>query len=759
MSVRKAVLVLATLAALCAFYPALFGERPAPLQSSALLVPDPREPRSRNDELSDVVTQFVPWSRAVADAYRAGRMPFWFPANGCGAPLWANPQAQAATPTTLFFLFLPDAWASAAGAAVKLLAAAAGAFLLARRRALSAEASLWAALAYGFALHAVNWMHFPHTWPVALLPWTLVALDRVARDERGQRGGFAATVAAVALLLSGGYPETEFLAAVCGAAYFFAVLLAQPSTAGERLRRFGIAAAASVLALGLTAAYTLPATAALLRSERSAQVARASAASEPLRLHARDFLRPPTYWDIARFWVVPEAQGNPRDGDKFGPYSFAGRTSGYTGVLVLAFALATFGWRRAPRGVALARIGAVLTAAYVLWYPPLVWLLHRTPGLREAAARLTTNRANTVLVMLLALLAACELDRLRRGGRSGATRAACVIVLAATALVAFEFARAAERPPVTAWRAVSFALPAVLLVAAIGLLSRASTPASRTALATFVLAATALDLLRIGARINPGTLPAEDYPVTPAVRALQEASRGGRFAASDGVLTGMASHYGLEDVRILNPAAPADYEDVLTAAAGYTGPVANTPRVARLDAPFLDFLNVRARAGWGVAVPPTREAAAAVLPDRVLGVSSFEALLARLPAHDDFTRSALVVGARDETFEDAAEVVSVARPRPEEIRVRVRTASPRLLVVPEVDDGGWTARGERRKGAGGPRQRRLPRGARPRRRVGGGLPLLAAAVSGWRSDQRAVGPGRRRSRVAGTNTSRRVGAG
>ena len=191
---RKSVLVLAALAALCAFYPALFGERPAPLQSSALLVPDPRPPRSRNDELSDVVTQFVPWSRAVADAYGAGRMPFWFPANGCGAPLWANPQVQAATPTTLFFLFLPDAWASAAGAAVKLLAAAAGALLLARRRALSAEASLWAALAYGFALHAVNWMHFPHTWPVALLPWTLVALDRVAR---GERGGFAATVAAV----------------------------------------------------------------------------------------------------------------------------------------------------------------------------------------------------------------------------------------------------------------------------------------------------------------------------------------------------------------------------------------------------------------------------------------------------------------------------------------------------------------------------------------------------------------------------------
>jgi hypothetical protein len=110
LSDRRPVLLFAALAVLCAFYPALFGERPAPLQSSVLLLPDPREPRSRNDELSDVVTQFVPWSRAVAEGWRAGRLPAWFPANGCGAPLWANPQAQAATPTSVFFLFLPPAW-------------------------------------------------------------------------------------------------------------------------------------------------------------------------------------------------------------------------------------------------------------------------------------------------------------------------------------------------------------------------------------------------------------------------------------------------------------------------------------------------------------------------------------------------------------------------------------------------------------------------------------------------------------------------
>ncbi len=684
LSDRRCLLLIAALAALCAFYPALFGERPAPLQSSVLLVPDPREPHNRNGELSDVVTQFVPWSRAVAAAYRRGTLPAWFPANGCGAPLWANPQAQAVTPTTVFFLFLPIAWASAAGAAVKLLAGAAGTFLFARRRGLGREASLWAAISYGFALHAATWMHFPHTWPVAMLPFTLSALDRTAR---GEAGGFRATWISVLLLLLGGYPETELLAAVFGAAYFAAVATSQRVAPRERLRRLGRAAGASLLALGLTAAYTLPAAQALARSERSARVSRTQAPPAPLRVG--DVVRPPEYWEIARFWVVPEAQGNPRDGDMFGPYSFAGRTSGYAGILVLAFALATFGWRRAPRLVAGARVGALLTAAYVLWYPPLVWLLHRVPGVRDIAARLTTNRACTILVLLLALLAACELDRLIRGGRSARTIAACGIVLAALAVVAVEFARAAERPPVTPWRMVSFALPALLLAGAIALLSRTLTPGRARALALLVVAGTALDLLRIGARINPGTLPDEEYPLTPAVRALRDASLGGRFAAADAVLTGMASAYGMQDVRILNPAGPADYEDALTAAAGYTGPLQNTPRVTRLDAPILDFLNVRADAGYGV-VPVRREMPAAILPSRLVGAADDGDLLARLRDNPDFVGRALVVGP-DESFAGRAEILSVVRPRPEEIRVRLRANAPRVLVVPETTDGGWTA--------------------------------------------------------------------
>lgn len=685
MTPRRILLVYAALALATAFYPAFFFERPAPLQSSTLYLPDPRVPPERNDELSDVVTQFVPWSRAVADAYRRGQMPLRFASNGCGTPLWANPQAQAVTPTTIFFLLLPAAWASAAAAAVKLFAAAAGTFFFCRARGLSIPGSLWAGLAYGFTIHATTWIHFPHTWPVALFPWVLLALERSAR---GKPRGFAATFAVVLLLLAGGYPETEFLVALCGSAYFAALLISEHVPGREKLRRLGLTAGASLLALGVTAVYTLPATLAIVRGQRSIQVARhAQTVTSPFS--PRYLFRPPTYWEITRFWVVPEAQGNPRDQDKFGPYSFAGRSSGYAGILVLAFALSTFFWRRPPRFVAAARWAALLVALYVLWYPPLVWLLQRTPGIREAALRLTTNRANTILVLLLALLAAFELDRIRAGGPAARTRAALLIVLFATGLVTLEYARAGDRPPLTAWRAVSFIVPVVLLVAALWLLAGRMQARRNRALAALLLIGTGVDLLRIGARFNPGTRPEDEYPVSPKLRELQSAAAGGRFASWDPTLTGMAYPYGLEDVRSLNPVGPADYEDVLIATAGYTGPEGNVPRVTRMEAPFLEFLNVRARLGSGTPILTT-SAPPAILPDRLLGVRDASELLGRLARETDFLRQAFVLG-QDESFSGNASVLSFRRPRAEELRIRVRTDSPRVLIVPETDDGGWRA--------------------------------------------------------------------
>ena len=419
-------------------------------------------------------------------------------------------------------------------------------------------------------------------------------------------------------------------------------------------------------------------------------MARAIAASRPT-FQAREILSPPTYWQISRFWFVPEAQGNPRDQDKFGSYSFAGRASGYAGVLIAAFALAAFFWRKAPRGVAWSRRALVGLALYTLWYPPLTYLLYATPGLREIAARLTTNRANCLAVLLLALLAALALDRVLRGEGLGAARAGVGIALAATLLIAAEYARNSERPPLTPWRAVSFALPILLLLGALAVLALPPVPARRHALCALLLVGTCADLLRIGARFDPGTLPKDYFPVTPAVRELQLASHGGRFAAAEFSLSGLAYMYGLEDIRVHGVIAPAQYVDTLQATVGYTGPAEYPSRVPRIDAPFLGFLNVRARLDPGnrvlaASTPP------AVFPERLVGAGDSAQLRERLARETDFVRSAFAVG-QDEAFSGEAALLSFEKPRPEELHIRVRASAPRLLAIPETTDGGWSVEG------------------------------------------------------------------
>ena len=685
---RRRILVLyAALALLTAFYPVLHGRLPVPAANALLVLPDGGLPADRNDELSDVAMQFLPWTHAVADAYRGFRLPFRLASNGCGTPLWANPQAQAVTPTTLAALLLPLPWAAAGAAAIKLFLAAAGAFLFLRCRGATRTAASWAGLAYGFSIHMTAWMHFPDTWPSALLPWSLLALDRLAR---GLPGGFLATLSAVFLLLLGGYPETEFFVAVAGACFFLIVLTGQRLVSSAALKRFGLAVAAALLALGLTGAYTLPATLALVRSERSEHVARALEASRPT-MQVREFLSPPTYWQVSRFWLVPEAQGNPRDQDKFGSYSFAGRGSGYAGVMIVAFALAAFFWRKAPRGVVWGRRALVGLALYILWYPPLTYLLHATPGLREVTARLTSNRANCIAVLLMTLLAALTLDRLLRGEGLRAIRAGVGIALAATILVTVEYARTSQRPPLTTWRAVSFALPILLLLCVLAVLALPAAPARRNALYAVLLIGTSADLLRIGARFNPGTRPADYFPVTPAVREIQSAAHGGRFASAEVTLAGLAYMYGLEDIRVHGVVAPAQYVDTLQSTVGYTGPAEYPSRVTRIGAPFLNFLNVRARLDAGNVIR-TASAPPAVFPEQLIVVRGSGQLSERLARETDFLRSAFTIE-QDETFAGEAEVLSFEKLRPEELRIRVRTDAPRLLAVPETTDGGWSADG------------------------------------------------------------------
>ncbi len=77
--------------------------------------------------------QFQPWWHAVAEAYRAGRLPLWNPYAGFGAPLAANPQAAAFSPFVLLAVVFGTAYGLGISLLLHSLLAGAGAYLALRR--------------------------------------------------------------------------------------------------------------------------------------------------------------------------------------------------------------------------------------------------------------------------------------------------------------------------------------------------------------------------------------------------------------------------------------------------------------------------------------------------------------------------------------------------------------------------------------------------------------------------------------------------
>src|SRR5204862_4626406 len=120
--------------------------------------------------------------------------------------------------------------------------------------------------------------------------------------------------------------------------------------------------------------------------------------SNPPPLSAEDFWRPAPWWRGAAFFIVPEAQGNPRDGDLIGPGSMAARAGGYLGILTLGLAAGSFFVRRAPRAVRWLR-GAIVIYVLFIFYPPFRLVLYRVPGIRLLAIRVSPNQSVALVTL------------------------------------------------------------------------------------------------------------------------------------------------------------------------------------------------------------------------------------------------------------------------------------------------------------------------------------------------------------------------
>ncbi|MHC4375408.1 MAG: YfhO family protein [Planctomycetota bacterium] len=171
-------------------------------QADALLMFEPwREVqpaghRPANLVLLDQGIVMQPWLEFFAERLRAGEAPLWNPDNYLGQPIHAANTGGLLWPPHLLYYLWPGPGTLVFLALIKLLLGGLGFQRLGVSLGLSPAAATAGALVFGLGGFHVAWLGHPHTAAACLLPWLLLAVERVRRGpSRVGRLGFALGVA------------------------------------------------------------------------------------------------------------------------------------------------------------------------------------------------------------------------------------------------------------------------------------------------------------------------------------------------------------------------------------------------------------------------------------------------------------------------------------------------------------------------------------------------------------------------------------
>ena len=612
---------------------------PSPSATLAHLPPwqESGEVAGGNPLLRDVTFQIEPWMLFLRRELRAGRLPVWNPHQFSGTPFWANGQSAPLFPLHLLFSVLPLGLGFVLLPWLRAACGGCGAYLLARELGLSRPAAALAAAIYPLSGMLVSFLLYPMGSALALVPWVLLAVERLAVG----RGSTAALALAAGLQLLAGHPETAVHTAVL-AALFLGIRGASLPTWG----RFGLGwlvgglvAAVQLLPLALL----LPETGRWQSLSATEHPSLALLAVQPLRL------------------VLPQLFGHPAEGTWWGPFNYSA-TAVYAGAVALPLAAAGLAaCRRDRRWLAVALLTAFSFAA-----------AYHLPGLRDALAavpllgRAAHHRLLFGVELGLALLAGRGVDLWLAGKARGALVGigAALLLLACCWLLYLDewetHGLVSQQAAWTAWAA------ALGLLLGLSLLLSAD---RRRRLLPVLLAVAAVDSLAAHGRIF-GALPLDRlFPPSGATRFL--AGREGRVVGTGEALRpNAATAYGLLDPRGDDPVKLARYDEVFTAAPAH--PVYFAP-VSRWASPSLDRLGVR----W-VLTGPGEPAAD---PSWQLVYDGGEARIWERPAALPLVR-----------WEGPRGEATVLASHPGSWRVAWRSPEGGRLVVAETWHRGWSAR-------------------------------------------------------------------
>lgn len=519
-----------------------------------------------NAILTDVTYQIQPWLLYLRTEMRAGRLPFWNPYQYSGTPFWGNGQSAPLFPLHLLFVLLPVNLGFVLIPWLRFVAAGAGVWFLGRELGLRRPGALLAAVCFPLSGMMVSYESYPTGSALALVPWVLLATERLANG----RGTWRSLAVGAGLQFLAGHPETSVHTALLAGLY----LLSRGASRTIWVRFVAGWTAAATLG----AVHLFPLAVLVLESSRWA----AAGVARPLLVDV--LLRQPLRL------IFPHLYGEAATGSWWGPFNDV-LTAVYVGAPVLVLAVGGLGRSRTDRrwrGVVVLLIFSAWTAYHL---PGPFTVLSHIPLLRVVAH----HRLLFGIELTLALLGGCGLDRWQSGRNARATAigAALLIVFTAVAWVLF----------VNDWRTrglLTEPLVRTLFIVGVSaaLLGALALDAKRRRrLVPVVLLVVMVDLLAAHGNINPGLSLERLYPSTGAVRFVKV--RSGRVAGLGSALRANAAMvYGLFDVRGDDTLNLSRYAHAWESISPGSDPIFFSPIESWQD-PWLDRLGVR----WVFAGP------------------------------------------------------------------------------------------------------------------------------------------------------------
>jgi Bacterial membrane protein YfhO len=541
-------------------------------------------PRAENAFMNDVVLQITPWAHHVRESWKSLQPPLWNELSGAGYPLLGNPQSSALSPLRILALPLSLGHAMTAEAAMKLLIALTFTFLFCRRRGYSELASCAGAIAFGFSMFLVVWLHFPLATSACFVPAVLHATDLIA--ERVTYARFVLLAVLWAALLFGGHPETA------AHTFFLCALYVLWIAVAERRAKF-IAAMLGAMAIAglLTAPLLGPFAESLTKSKRFAQVTS----------HETNGVVPFSDWPSAVALLQPRIFGDIPHEDPFGP-AHPESITGFAGILGLAawFALsinviATRSWRSRELFFVVATL---IMAGVIFDWPVIGDVFH-------FVFRLAANgRVRLLFALLLAIQTAAIIDLIERGRRVPVlTGIACAAAIHLVILYAVPFMNAYQFDTAMLAMLPSVAVLALAVVAVYW----------RPALMLVIVAIVA-ETWSSGREWNPVIDDKWMYPRTKLLEKLDElhaqapANEPLRVVALGPMFfPNLSEVFGYQDVRPHDPMANAKYIDLLAQLVKEYDPNEYFARWNDAETQFLDYMNIRyVIAARGLPLDPSR---------------------------------------------------------------------------------------------------------------------------------------------------------